>query len=98
MPLVAIILISLALFLASARGAVVGTSTNLPAAKRDHWAFKAPMRPRAPEVRNKKWVRNPIDNFILARLEKEKLKPAPEADKFTLLRRLSLDLIGLPPT
>ncbi len=49
-------------------------------------------------VKNKKWPRTPIDNFILARLEKEGLKPSPEADKVTLLRRLSLDLIGLPPT
>ncbi|MEW6157933.1 MAG: PSD1 and planctomycete cytochrome C domain-containing protein, partial [Verrucomicrobiota bacterium] len=65
---------------------------------RDHWAFRAPVRPPVPEVKNKKWIRNPIDQFILARLEKEKLQPAPEADRITLLRRLSLDLIGLPPT
>ncbi|MBA4150486.1 MAG: DUF1549 domain-containing protein [Verrucomicrobia bacterium] len=64
----------------------------------EHWAFKAPVRPNVPVVKNKKWVRNPIDSFVLARLEKEKLKPAPEADKITLLRRLHLDLIGLPPT
>src|SRR5919109_126916 len=63
-----------------------------------HWAFKAPVRPRVPETRTEAWVRNPIDNFVLARLEKEGLKPSPEADKITLLRRLSLDLIGLPPT
>ena len=63
-----------------------------------HWAFKAPVRPRTPETKNKRWRRNPIDQFILAQLEKENLKPSPEADKITLLRRLSLDLIGLPPT
>jgi mono/diheme cytochrome c family protein len=63
----------------------------------NHWAFKAPVRPAAPTVRNKKWLRTPIDNFILAKLDAEKLKPSPEADKITLLRRLSLDLIGLPP-
>src|SRR5439155_11926328 len=63
-----------------------------------HWAFKSPVRPQVPEVKNKKWVRTPIDNFVLARLEKEGLKPSPEADKVTLLRRLSIDLIGLPPT
>src|SRR5215510_1458352 len=63
-----------------------------------HWAFVAPVRPPAPEVKNKAWIRNPIDAFILARLEKENLTPSPEADKITLLRRLSLDLIGLPPT
>ena len=65
---------------------------------KDHWAFKAPVRPSVPTVSDKKWVRNEIDNFILAKLEKERLKPSPETDKITLLRRLSLDLIGLPPT
>jgi mono/diheme cytochrome c family protein len=65
---------------------------------RDHWAFKAPVRPNVPEVKQKRWVRNPIDNFILARLEKEKINPSPEADRRTLIRRLNLDLTGLPPT
>lgn len=64
----------------------------------NHWAFKAPAHPAAPTVSNKKWPRTPIDNFVLAKLDTEKLKPSPEADKITLLRRLSLDLIGLPPT
>ncbi|MDX1985037.1 MAG: PSD1 and planctomycete cytochrome C domain-containing protein [Bryobacteraceae bacterium] len=64
----------------------------------DHWAFQAPKRHPAPEVQNVAAVRNPIDNFVLARLEKAGLKPSPEADKATLLRRVSLDLIGLPPT
>jgi hypothetical protein len=63
-----------------------------------HWAFRAPMRPPLPAVTNLAWSRNPIDTFILARLEKEGLNPSPEADRVTLLRRLSLDLIGLPPT
>jgi hypothetical protein len=65
---------------------------------RQHWGFKPPIRPEVPAVINKRWVRTPVDNFILARLEKEGLKPSPEADKETLLRRLALDLIGLPPT
>ncbi len=65
---------------------------------RDHWAFTAPGRPAAPAVKNTDWARNDIDRFVLARLEKEGLAPSPEADKVTLLRRLSLDLIGLPPT
>lgn len=64
----------------------------------NHWAFKAPARPAAPPVSNKKWVRTPIDNFILTKLDAEKLKPSPQADKITLLRRLALDLVGLPPT
>lgn len=63
-----------------------------------HWAFQAPVRPPLPAVKSTRWPRNPIDYFILARLEAEGLSPAPEADKVTLLRRLSLDLIGLPPT
>lgn len=63
-----------------------------------HWAFVAPVRPPLPAVRQEGWVRNPIDRFVLARLEKERLAPSPEADRVTLLRRLSLDLIGLPPT
>jgi hypothetical protein len=63
-----------------------------------HWAFRAPVRPDVPKVKDAAWVRNPIDAFVLARLEKEGLKPSPEADKATLLRRLSLDLIGLPPS
>jgi mono/diheme cytochrome c family protein len=67
-------------------------------AKRNHWAFKGPVRPALPEVKDKKWVRNAIDRFVLARLEKEKLRPSPEADRITLIRRLSLDLTGLPPT
>jgi hypothetical protein len=62
-----------------------------------HWALVAPRRPEPPKVKNSKWVRNPVDQFILARPEPEKLKPAPEADRRTLARRLSLDLTGLPP-
>jgi mono/diheme cytochrome c family protein len=63
-----------------------------------HWAFKAPVRPPTPSVNDRQWIRSPVDNFVLARLEREKLAPSPEADRVTLLRRLSLDLIGLPPT
>jgi len=63
-----------------------------------HWAFEAPQRPVLPKVQNPGWVRNSIDEFVLSRLEREGLRPSPEADRTTLLRRLSLDLIGLPPT
>jgi hypothetical protein len=63
-----------------------------------HWAYIAPRRPALPAVSNRKWPANPIDHFVLARLDKENLKPSPEADKAALLRRLSLDLTGLPPT
>lgn len=63
-----------------------------------HWAFVPPRRAVPPDVAQKDWIRNPIDCFILARLEKEKIKRSPEADRITLIRRLSFDLIGLPPT
>ncbi|MBN9118637.1 MAG: DUF1553 domain-containing protein [Planctomycetes bacterium] len=62
-----------------------------------HWSFIPPTRPAVPAVKDKTWVRNPIDNFVLARLEAQGLKPAPEADRRTLARRLALDLTGLPP-
>src|SRR5260221_1143276 len=62
-----------------------------------HWAYVTPQSPALPDVKGKKWVRNPIDQFVLARLERERLKPSPEASKAALLRRLSLDLTGLPP-
>jgi len=91
-PLVPLLLFSV---LGSSATAVPGASV-LPST--EHWAFKAPVRPQPPETKNKRWPANPIDRFILTRLEEENLKPSPETDKITLLRRLSLDLIGLPPT
>jgi mono/diheme cytochrome c family protein len=63
-----------------------------------HWAYVMPQRPPLPKVKNRKWPRNGIDYFVLERLEQEKLSPAPEADRATLIRRVSLDLTGLPPT
>ena len=63
-----------------------------------HWSLIAPKKPELPTVKNAAWVRNPIDQFILARLEAHGLQPAPEADLNTLARRAALDLTGLPPT
>ncbi|MCS6975921.1 MAG: PSD1 and planctomycete cytochrome C domain-containing protein [Gemmatales bacterium] len=63
-----------------------------------HWAFLPPVRRPPPMVQGNDWVRTPIDRFILARLEAVGLAPSPEADRVTLIRRLSLDLLGLPPT
>jgi Protein of unknown function (DUF1549)/Planctomycete cytochrome C len=63
-----------------------------------HWSFTTPTHPALPAVKNKRWVRNPIDTFILARLESEGLTPTAEAVTNILLRRVSLDLVGLPPT
>ncbi len=63
-----------------------------------HWAFIPPRPVPVPKVRNTSWPRGPIDSFLLARLEAEGLAPAPEADRTTLLRRVRLDLTGLPPS
>jgi hypothetical protein len=63
-----------------------------------HWAYVKPARPEPPAVAGVAWVKNAIDRFVLARLEREGLRPSPEADKATLARRLYLDLIGLPPS
>ncbi len=63
-----------------------------------HWSLIPPRRPDSPQVSNPAWVRNPIDAFVLARLDREGLKPSPEADKATLIRRVTFDLTGLPPT
>src|SRR6266853_678424 len=63
-----------------------------------HWSYVPPKRVELPPVRHRTWPRNPIDHFILARLERENLAPSPEADKAALLRRVSYDLTGLPPT
>jgi hypothetical protein len=63
-----------------------------------HWGFTVPQRPRLPQLKNRAWPRNGIDHFVLSRLEKEGLEPAPEADRYTLARRVAIDLTGLPPT
>ena len=65
---------------------------------RQHWAFQPPRRPALPKVSRPEWTRNAIDAFVLAQLDTQALQPSPEADKVTLIRRLSLDLLGLPPT
>jgi hypothetical protein len=62
------------------------------------WAYRSPTRPATPAVRDRAWLRNPIDAFILAKLEEAGLTPAPEANRPTLVRRLYFDLIGVPPT
>ncbi len=62
-----------------------------------HWAFMRPVRPETPRVSNPKQLRNPIDAFVQTRLDQQEIKPSPETDRATLLRRVSLDLIGLPP-
>lgn len=63
-----------------------------------HWSFVSPKKTTLPKTKNSKWVRNPIDQFVLAQLERQQLKPSPEANRRTLIRRLTFDLTGLPPT
>ncbi|NBO93782.1 MAG: DUF1549 domain-containing protein, partial [Planctomycetia bacterium] len=63
-----------------------------------HWAFVAPSRPELPPVSDLSWTRTPIDRFILARLDAERLKPSPQASPTALLRRVTFDLTGLPPS
>lgn len=64
---------------------------------RTHWAFQPVKEPAVPAVKNRRWARTPVDNFILARLEARSLTPSPRADKRTLIRRATFDLVGLPP-
>ena len=68
------------------------------AAYSEHWAFVPPVQPAPPAVRDERWVRSPIDRFVLSKLEEAGWSPAPEADRATLIKRLSIDLTGLPPT
>ena len=78
---------------------VTGVTAAAPKASgAGHWSFQPVRKPALPAVRDTAWEHNSIDRFVLARLEAEGLRPSPEADRNTLLRRLSLDLIGLPPT
>src|SRR5688572_30799738 len=77
--------------------AMLLAAANQSIAAEKHWAFIPPRAPELPNVRDDHWVQNPIDRFILARLEQEKIAPAREADRATLIRRLSFDLTGLPP-
>src|SRR5258708_6462732 len=83
--------------------ALVGVSSAAEKTEPKHhdknaWAWRPPARPSIPAVKNRNWVRNPIDTFVLAKLEDRNLSPAEEASRPTLIRRLSFDLIGLPPT
>jgi len=76
---------------------VAATSIVTDQAKK-HWAYQPVRSPAPPAVKNTKWLQSPLDNFILARLESQRLKPSPRADRRTLIRRATYDLIGLPPT
>lgn len=79
-------------------GAAWPADADLPSAGSNHWAWHRPLKAVLPSVRNGDWPRGAIDYFVLVRLEKAGLAPAPEADRYTLARRVYLDLVGLPPT
>ena len=72
--------------------------TDIAEARARHWAFQPVKNPVPPQVKKPRWVQTPVDAFVLAKLEQKELKPAPPADRRTLIRRISYDLIGLPPT
>ena len=76
----------------------IDSGASFGATRSKHWAYVPPRRPAIPKTKNAAWIKNPVDAFILSRLEREGLHPSPQANKVTLLRRLSLDLTGLPPT
>jgi hypothetical protein len=83
------------------QGAKVPSGEQPVAAERktsDHWSFQPIVRPALPDVQDHTWVQTPIDSFVLARLESQGIVPSPETDRTTLIRRLSLDLRGLPPS
>jgi hypothetical protein len=91
-----LILVSIAGLVAA--NSTVGADGFFTPAHRKHWSIQKITQPAVPAVSNKQWVRNPIDAFITAKLEANKIQPSAEADRATLLRRVSFDLIGLPPT
>jgi len=92
---IAAILLGGAALLFAGRGAAQQPS---PPSEKFHWAWLKPVPPPLLQVKQADWAKNPIDLFVLSRLEHKGLKPSPEADRAALIRRVSLDLIGLPPT
>src|ERR1041385_4039552 len=79
-------------------GTPASRGTDVAKVRAKHWAFQSVSKPKRPSVKNARWIQTPVDDFILAKLEANKIKPTPAADRRTLIRRLSFDLTGLPPT
>jgi hypothetical protein len=97
-PVASRLWLALCVLLTSAWTAGAADDYVIPADKRDHWAWKRPTRPSLPAVKNQAWSTNPIDAFVLAKLEAAGLTPAPAATREHLIRRVTFDLTGLPPT
>ena len=96
-------LVALSFLLLGGADAAIAADASTPKDRftpeeRSYWAFQPVASPKLPTVRDSGWVRNPIDAFILSQLEAKGLRPSPPADRVTLLRRVTLDLVGLPPT
>src|SRR5437763_2815436 len=85
-------------FIAVLAGATAPQSHGQQAGSSKHWAYTAPRAAPLPRVKDTTWSANAIDRFILARLEEERIAPSPRADRERLVRRVSLDLVGLPPS
>ncbi len=86
------------LLAASAQADALAPEPPVTDSDREHWAFRPMVRPPVPGVKNTAWPRNAIDRFVLAKLEAAELEPMPPADRVTLIRRVTFDLTGLPPT
>ncbi len=95
---VLLVLVGVAGIAGAARTATAGGTSPANAAPGTHWAFRPPARPPVPAVKNRAWVRTPVDAFLLAEMERRGVSPSPPADRRTLLRRITLDLTGLLPT
>jgi hypothetical protein len=93
-----LVLVALASFAGDAPPSADPPEPNWTPSQRSHWSFLPPKRPATPFVKNTEWIKNPVDAFILRDLEAAAIDPAPEADKVTLIRRLTFDLTGLPPS
>ncbi len=91
-------MLKLAILTACLLGLSLGHSSSTHSQGVEYWAFRKPVRAALPAVKNSAWIKNPIDAFVLAKLEEKGLQPSPPADKRTLLRRVTFDLTGLPPT
>src|SRR5260221_547058 len=94
----ALVLLAAAAHADEPAGAPSPVEPPLTAADREHWAFRPLVRAEAPAVKNDNWCRSPIDRFILAKIEAAGLAPLPHADRRSLIRRVTFDLTGLPPT